>query len=355
MARLPLWTKYLGLRRGLFSFLARTSTTRREITVALAFLLLLMAGGTAGYALIEGWSWFDGFYMAFITITTIGFAEVHELSQVGRTFTALLAVLGIGTAAFIATRFANLLLTDQNLRARRIARIIDRMDDHLIICGYGRIGRRIVQDLRRNDRPFVVVEIKDDRIEELRERQVPCVHGDAQEEENLRAAGIERARGLILTLPDDAQTVFVTLTAREIDPDLFIMARTNDHHNRSKLLTAGASKVIAPIEVGADRMAQVVVRPNVDQFMEEVLGTGALGLQMEEVCVREGAPLAGRTLAESNFRQQFKAVVVAVIEPDEDDMNFNPGADMKIQAGDILIVLGDPGMIQRLEAKGCTP
>jgi voltage-gated potassium channel len=219
--------------------------------------------------------------------------------------------------------------------------------------------RRIVWDLQGSGKPFVVVEEDEERIETLRGEQVPCIEGDARDEERLRAAGVERARSLLLTLPEDATAVFVTLTAREItrapNHDLFIVARTNDHRNRSKLLTAGADKVVAPLEVGADRMAQVVMRPNVDQFMEEVLHTGALGLQMDEVHVHEDAPLAGRTLAESQFRQQFEAVVIAVIKPDEDDMNFNPQAQMKIQAGDILIVLGNPEMIHRLEQEGCTP
>lgn len=359
MPKLPPWMKRLGLRRHLLGYLARTSTARREVTLALIFILLLLAVGSVGYALLEGWSWFDGLYMAFITITTIGFQEVRDLSVWGRLLTMVIALLGIGTGGLVATRLAQLLLTNQNLRQRRIARMIDRMDRHLIICGFGRIGRRIVQDLHHSDRPFVVVEEKEEHIESLREAQIPCVQGDAREEEVLHAAGIERAQSLLLTLPEDATTVFVTLTAREItgdsNADLFIIARTNDHRNRSKLLTAGASKVIAPLEVGADRMAQVVMRPNVDRFMEEVLRTGALGLQMDEVHVQENAPLAGRTLAESKFRQQFEAVVVAVIEPDEDDMNFNPGANMKIQAGDILVVLGNPEMIRRLREEGCTP
>lgn len=356
---LPLWMKRLGLRRSLLAYLARTSSARREVVLAFVFLLGLFAIGTAGYALIEGWHWFDGFYMTFITITTIGYTELEELSTAGRLFTVFIGLSGIGIAAFIATRLTQLLLTNQNLRERRLARMIDRMNDHLIICGYGRIGRRIVQDLRGTDKSFVVVEQREEHIEELREKQIPCVEGDAREEDKLRDAGVERARSLILTLPEDATTVFVTLTAREItratNHKLFIVARTNDHRNRSKILTAGANKVIAPLEVGADRMAQVVMRPNVDQFMEEVLHTGALGLQMDEVHVQEGAPLAGRTLAESKFRQQFEAVVVAVIEPDEDDMNFNPGANMKIQAGDILVVLGNPEMIERLNREGCTP
>jgi voltage-gated potassium channel len=356
---LPPWIKRLGLRRSLLGYLARTSSARREVVLAFLILLGLFAVGTVGYSLIEGWYWFDGFYMTFITITTIGFTELERLSASGRVFTVFIGIGGIGIAAFIATRLTQLLITSQNLRQRRLARMIDRMEDHLVICGYGRIGRRIVRDLQGSGKPFVVVEEDEERIETLRGEQVPCIEGDARDEERLRAAGVERARSLLLTLPEDATTVFVTLTAREItrapNHDLFIVARTNDHRNRSKLLTAGADKVVAPLEVGADRMAQVVMRPNVDQFMEEVLHTGALGLQMDEVHVHEDAPLAGRTLAESQFRQQFEAVVIAVIKPDEDDMNFNPRAQMKIQAGDILIVLGNPEMIHRLEQEGCTP
>jgi voltage-gated potassium channel len=232
---------------------------------------------------------------------------------------------------------------------------IDDLSGHYIICGYGRVGQRLAEDLQNADRPFVVVDIAEEEIAELRKRNILHVQGNAEDEEVLKTAGLERARGLILTLPEDSSNVFVALTAREMNPDLFILARTVDHDNRSKLLHAGADKVIAPSEVGADRMAQVVLRPNVDDFMERILHANALSLQIDEVEVHRSAPLAGQTLAESNFRQQFDAVVIGIIDADTGDMTFNPTPTSRIEAGDILIVLGDSTVIEALREKVCMP
>ena len=227
------------------------------------------------------------------------------------------------------------------------------MQDHFIVCGYGRVGKRIVEDLLQAGRPVVVIERAEEELEELRAAHLVFVAGDAEEEETLRRAGIDRARALILALADDSANVFVTLLARELNPNVFILARTNDHKNLRKLLRAGANKVIAPSEVGADRMAQVVLRPHVDAFMERVLGTGALGLQMEEIRIEPGAPLAGKTLAESNFRQHYNAIVVAIVDGQTGAIRYNPGADARLQAGDILIVLGIPEAIEKLQWEGC--
>lgn len=348
---------FSGLQKWGLARLPQAGTTRREITVAFLFLVLLLFVGSLGYVLLEQWEWIDGLYMTFITLTTIGFTEIRTLSNAGRLFTIFIALLGIGTVTFIATRSAQLLIT-QRFRERRISRIISRMEDHYIICGYGRVGQRIAQDLERNGMPFVIIELDDERAEELYTDEAPYVHGDARDDEVLKEAGIDRASGLIITLPEDSANVFVTLTARELaresNPDLLITVRANDHDNFSKMRTAGADKVIAPIEVGADRMAQVVVRPRVDQFMEEVLRTGALGLQMEEVEVQAGSPLAGKSLSENNFHHQFDVIVVAIIDPESDEMQFNPSAKTEVKAGNILVVLGSQEMIKRLRKEGCT-
>ena len=339
----------------LLAWLARMDPSRREIMLASFALLVLFAIGTGGYALIEGWSWMDGLYMTFITLSTIGFQEIHTLSDAGRLFTLGLGITGIGLLTFVVARSAQLLLASERLRERRIMKQINNLSDHYIICGYGRVGQRLAEDLTAAGRPFVVIDIDEDEIQELREENLLHVQGDAEDDEILKKAGIERARCLILTLPEDSSNVFVTLTAREMNPDLFILARTVDHDNQSKLLHAGADKVIAPSEVGADRMAQVVLRPNVDQFMERVLHAKSLSLQIEEVEVHPSAPLAGQSLAESNFRQQFDAVVIGIIDADTGKMRFNPTPSARIDAGDILIVLGDSPIIQTLREKVCTP
>lgn len=339
----------------LITWLAEMNPSRREIFLAVLALLVLFVIGTIGYTLLEGWTWMDGLYMTFITLSTIGFQEVHSLSNVGRLFTLGLGITGIGLLSFVVARSAQFLLASERLRERRLMKQLDQISDHFIICGYGRIGQRLAEDLRREGKPVVVVDIEDVVISRLREGDYLHVQGDAQEEETLRTAGIERAQGLILTLPNDSSNVFVTLTAREMNPDVFILARTVDQENRSKLLNAGADKVIAPSEVGADRMAQVVLRPNVDQFLEGVLRARALSLQIDEVKVLPNALLAGQTLAESNFRQQFEAIVIGIIDSQTEEMTFNPSPSYRIGEGDILVVLGDSTVIRTLREKACTP
>lgn len=340
-------------RDRLVSWLVQIGQTRREIMIASFMLVLLLFAGGLGYHLIEGWPLFEGFYQAFITVTTIGFGEIGALSPMGRLLTVVIALIGIGLATFVASRFAQLMLTGQRLEKRHIMERIERLNDHYIICGFGRIGRRLAEDFDTSETPYVIVDNDEEIIEYLLDNNIPHIDGDAKNERTLEEAGIHRAHGLITALPEDSSNVFVTLSAREMCPNLFILARTVDHENRTKLLHAGANKVIAPSEVGADRMAQVILRPNVDQFMERVLRTGALGLQIEEAKVNPGAPLAGATLAESTFRQQFDAVVIGMIDADTKEMKFNPGPETRIEAGDILIVIGNPQMIERLRTEGC--
>lgn len=326
----------------------------RELVVANLFLAVVLIIGTAGYMLLEGWSVMDSVYMTFITLTTIGFKEVHELSGPGRFFTIVIGLAGIGSVAFIATRTAQVLLNTRAFRTRTMLRSIDATKDHYILAGYGRIGQRIAKDLKRHDVSFVVIEAKDSKLEELERNGYLFLIGNAENEEVQVAAGIERANGLILTLPEDRANVFATLVAREVNPDLFIMVRTDTHANRRKLIRAGADKVVAPYEIGADRMAQVLLRPSVERFMERVLQADSLAYTMDEVRVEDGAELAGKTLQQSNFRQQFDAIVVAVMDGRTLSMSFNPGSQQPIQAGDTLIVMGSVEMIARLKKDGCT-
>lgn len=332
-----------------------SDSARRELLLANLLLLTLLASGTIGYAVIERWPPLDALYMTFITLTTIGFAEVHELSAGGRVFTIVLGIVGIGTVAFIATRSAQILLTSHRLLQRQMKKMIEKTRDHYIICGLGRIGSRIAQDLERQQVPYVVIEQDSEKLDRMATEAMLYVTGNAEEEETLQAAGIERAKGLILTLPDDSANVFVTLVARELNPDLFILARTDKHQNRRKLLRAGADKVISPYEIGADRMAQVILKPNVDRFMERVLHTGALNLVIEEVRVEDGSLVAGRTLSESQFRQRFDAIVVAIMDGATRMMEFNPSPTIVLKPDDLLIVLGSGEMIERLRREGCSP
>ena len=329
--------------------------TIREIVVVSLFLLALVLSGTLGYMLIEGWGWLDGLYFTFITLTTIGFGEIHELSAYGRFFTILIAFLGIGAAAFIAGRSAQVLLVGRKLRERHMQKQIGRMKGHYIICGYGRVGRRIAKDLLRAGETFAVIDRAEAAIGSLRKAGIPFIEGDAEDEETLRAAGLGAAKGLIIATPEDSTNVFVSLSARQARQDLFILARANSWNMEKKLLHAGASKAIAPDEIGARRMVQVILRPHVDRFMDEVFRAESIDRAMDEVAIREGAALVGKSLAESHFRQEFDLIVIALIQGATGKMRFNPSAREPIGAGDILIVIGHSEVIERLRELHGTP
>lgn len=330
----------------------RADSAKREIVIAHVLLLVLFGVGTAGYHYIEGWTWMDGFYMTFITFTTIGFAEVGDLSTAGRFFTVAISVFGIGMVAFIAARAARVVVTSLPLDQRRIRKQLERMTDHYILCGYGRLGQRMADDLRRAGRTFVVIDRDADVLGTLDEWAIPYVAGEAEEEDVLREAGIERARGVILALPEDALNVFVTLVVREIRPDAFVLSRVNQVKNRRKLVHAGADQVIAPDEVGAEHMVRAILRPNVDRFFASLQNSTG-GLEMDEVTVASGAPLDGLTLAKSGVRRTYDTIVVAVVRGGQ--TAYNPPADYELQAGDVLIVLGAGEQVERLRVEGCTP
>ena len=326
----------------------------REILLGTVAVAILMAFGTAGYAWIEGWRALDALYMTFITLSTIGFGEVRPLSDLGHVFTMALGFVGIGTFATIATRAVQLLVTTDSLRQRAMERRIGRLSGHYVVAGYGRLGQRIVRDLVSAGRDVVVIDRDDEPVALLEADGLPHVHADAEEEAALLAAGIERAAGLVLVLPQDAANVFVALTAREVldGGDLFIVARTNEQTSTKKLLRAGANKVISPLEIGADRIAQTILRPRVDHFMENVLGVGTLDFDLEEVVVQTGSLLDGRSLAEVDFRQRFEAVVVGVLRAETGDWRFNPDARLSLEAGDTLIVLARADHLRRLRVEG---
>ena len=329
-------------------------SARREVVLGAIALTTLLAVGTGGYVLLEGWSPMDAFYMTVITLTTIGFAEVQPLDPDGKLFTVALALVGIGTFATIASRAVQILVTSATLRQRAMQRRIDKLSGHFVIAGYGRLGQRIVRDLRAAGREVVVVDQRDDRAAQLDEAGLPFVQDNAEEEATLRQAGIERAAGLVLVLPQDAANVFVALTAREVmqGRDLFIVTRTNEQTSENKLLRAGADKVISPLEIGADRIAQTILRPRVDRFMEKVLGVGSLDFDLEEVTIQSGSLLDGRSLAEVDFRRRFQAIVVGVLQAATGDWRFNPDAQLPLAAGDTLIVLASLDQLRKIRDEG---
>ena len=338
-----------------FGHLKGITPQRIEAVYSILFLILWMMVGTVGYSFLEDWSLLDGLYMAFITLTTIGYTEVHELSKTGRVFTMIFGLVGIGSAGVVTYRWARILISGTILRQRHRMYRIRNMKDHYIICGYGRVGRDVTSALLKAKTSVVVLDQDENLTQHLNVNGINAVTGDAVQDSALIAAGIKNARGLITLLPDDAQNVYVTLVAREKNPELFILARASDAVNRRRILQAGASQVISPVQVGAERMAQVILRPYVDQFMSQVLQADELGLGMEQIVVQTGSKLAGKSLRQVDFRQSWETFVIAMIKASDRQMHFYPKPDDLIEEGDILIVLGSIGMIEKLANEGCKP
>ena len=323
-----------------------------RISIATAILLVIFAFGTIGYHFIEDMAFFDGFYMTFITITTIGFSELKNLSDAGRILTMIIFVLGIGVISYIASQTTQLLFESELFRRRTMDKQLQKMENHYIICGYGRIGHRVAEVLKEANIPVVVVENRESSIERIKADELIYVQGNAQEESVLKEAGIERARGLVCALSRDQDNVFSTLIARELNEDIFILVRTNERQNTRKIKRSGADKVISPYEIGADRMANVILRPHVDQFIDRITGETQDHV-FDEITIFEDAELAGKTLAESQIRQKYFVVVIAIIPEDGKGILFNPGSQDKMHVGDSLIVLGDVEKIETMRTEGC--
>jgi voltage-gated potassium channel len=298
---------------------------------------------------IEGWSVLDALYMTIITLTTVGYREVHPLSERGLVFTMIVLVGGVGTFFYVLTAAARTVVEGELQEVfgrKRLEKRIRELRDHYVICGYGRMGRIISRELKEKGVRFVVIEKS---LETLQEREdVLAVTGDATNDHTLKEAGIERARGLISVLPTDAENLFVVLSARGLNPDLFIVARAVDEGAEQKLLRAGADKVVSPYHIGGIRMAYTVLRPAVVEFIEFATKTGNIELRMEEVSIGEESKLVGMSLDECGFGRDLGIIIVA-IKRATGDMKFNPTSRSSIKAGDTLIAIGEASKLKVLE------
>ena len=304
--------------------------------------------GTVFYRFAEGISLLDAFYMTSITVTTVGFREVTDLSAIGKLFTVALAFVGISTFFVAATQVgldmvAGAARREQARRERRV----ERMKDHFIVCGYGRMGRVIVQRLREEGVRPVVVDSDPSMIESLRHDGIDAVMGDATADDTLERAGVVGARGLTTLLAEDSTNVFVTLTARELNPKLFILARANAEEAVPKLYRAGASKVINPYDSAGKRIAQTLMRPAVDDFIEVFTAPGGVRIAVEQIEVEFLSAIAGKALRDTEIRGKANAIVVAIRKPG-DEMKFNPSPDTVVEAGDVLVAIADSGTMSAL-------
>jgi voltage-gated potassium channel len=324
----------------------------QKIFFAVFMLVVILCIGTSGYMLIEHGSFLDSLYLSVITITTVGYGEIIPLSPAGRVFTICLILVGVGFVLYLVGEVTESMvegglrkIMGRNNMEKRVA----ALRDHYIVCGFGRIGKVICKNFKENKLPFVIVESDSEEVRKIDELGYLALLGSASSDEMLLAAGIKEARGLIAVVSSDAENVYIILSARELNSKLFIMARSSGADgSETKLLRAGADKVISPYFIGACRMAQLVVRPTVVDFLDLTVHGGELGLRLEELRVSAHSSLAGKRLMDSGLRKEYDLIVVA-IKREQGEMQFNPKPQTSILPGDILVVLGEHAHIAALE------
>ncbi|MGB3589761.1 MAG: potassium channel protein [Tunicatimonas sp.] len=335
------WNKYLGWSKELIF---------NRLSFGLLLLVASMVIGQIGYTFIEEYSAIDAFYMTVITLSTVGFTEVRELSDSGRIFTSFYIIFNLGifayavgtiTSYFVEGEFAEL------YRRYTIGRKVEKLRDHVIVCGMGRNGARACEELQDSHRPFVLVELKPELVEQYAvNNEIQYVIGDATTDEVLLAAGIERAEAIITTLPRDADNVFITLTARELNPDVKIIARATDESAEKKLYRAGADQVVMPDAIGGVHMARLITQPSVIEFLNILSGTGSNSLKLEDIMYDElQKRYQDKTLRELNIRQHTSATVIGFRHQSE-RFTFNPHGDLKFEIGDTMIIVGTEQNLQ---------
>ncbi len=323
----------------------------KNLILSFLLTLFIIFIGTTGYIIIEGWNILDALYMTVITLTTVGYGEVHDVSKMGRIFTIFLVFFGFGFIIYVAGAVVQFMVEGRirTILGRKILdRKINRLKNHYIVCGYGRIGRVLCKRLIIEPIDLVVVESNEDLVPVIEEDNVLYVFGDAADETNLLKAGIKRAKGLVAVLATDADNVFLVLTARQINPDLNIIARAGREKSKTKLLAAGANTVESPYDKGAISMAQRIIRPTVTSFLDFAFANKRKDIQMEEIPVSASSNLVNIMLKDSGIRQNYNLILIAIKKHDG-SMLFNPSFETKIQPDDTVIAVGENENLNKLE------
>lgn len=312
----------------------------------------MMLIGTIGFHVIEGWSFLDCLYMTIITIFTVGFKEVRVLSSQGQMFTIFVILGGAGTAIFAFTRIAEIAFEggiNKFWRRKRMEKKLKNLKDHYIICGHGRMGKIVRERLEEEKLPFVVIDNKEGKLEDLKQTN-SClfIEGDATHEDILTKAGIKKAKGLAALLSTDADNLYLVLSAKLINPSLFILSKAMDEEAERKILQIGANKVVSPYKLSGLKIAQGLIRPTLVDFMDLIIRRKELALYMEELVVKKDSKIVNRNLTECDIRRTANVIVVAMKKPGK-DIEFNPSPDSKIKTGDILLVLGDKNAVNQFE------
>ena len=323
----------------------------RRLIIPILILFALIGIGIFGYSYLEKWPLIDSIYMVVITLSTVGFREVHPLNSLGKIFTMGIIVSGVGVAVYTLSQIVEMIVEGEIIgyrRRKKMEKKINEMKDHYIICGYGRVGHQVAEEFAAYKIPFVVIDTKVETATELEGKNTPYIVGNITLDENLERAGINRAKGLIAAADSDTDNVFVTISARVINPSIYIVARAGHAELEKKLKRAGADRVISPYFIAGKRMAALATRPIATDFLDMVMHGEQLQFEMRELVVTEKSPACGITLKDVEIRQKSGANIAA-IKNCAGSFNLQPVADTKIEAGDVLVALGTPKQLDKLQ------
>jgi len=325
------------------------SANHRRLLFAIGAVAVAIAVGTIGFSVIEGWSILDSLYVAAQTVTTVGYGDLAPVTRNGRIFSTAFMLAGVGVVLYALTTTVQAIVQSELVATfgqRRLTRKMSKLRNHFIVCGAGRVGSQLVRSLMASDELFIVIERAPHKVAELTDLGVIVLVRDATLEESLREAGVEHARGLAACLPDDADNVYVVLTARDLNPHLHIVARAAEEQAEPKLIRAGANRVVAPTIIGGHRMAMALTKPAVDDFFGSITAN-RLELAFEQLEVDATSRLVGQKLSQTNIRSELNIVVVSIRRANGDIL-FNPSGDAVINAGDLLIAIGHAESLMKL-------
>lgn len=322
----------------------------KKLRLSIISIIFITLTGTIGYRLIEGWSFLESFYMTVITVATVGFGEVNELSDSGIIFTILLIIFGVSFFLFSFSTLAEVIIQGSYrdiLGRKKMKKIIQNLSDHYIIAGYGRMGQVIANEFKKGSVPYICIENNPEIILDLEEQNILFIQGDAGLEETLESARITKAKGLVCVCSSDAANLMITLTARDLNPKIFIVARAEQQRSEKKLKQVGADKIISPIFLGGLRMAQSIMFPAVMNFIEVTTLNQEYGLTIEELAITKNSLLCGMVLKDSTIKEKFDIMVLAV-QGKEDKLMFNPDPNKELNEGEKLILMGHNKNLMKL-------
>lgn len=335
--------KYTGLSEG-----------SRHVIRALLLFLGAVTFGVVGYVIIEGSSFSDALYMTIITISTVGFGEVPPLSQAGRYFTIVLIVTGVSALLFFFTAVFEFILSEyfgDIWGRRKMQKRILGLSGHYVVCGYGRVGRSVADELMASGKQFVVIEVEDQAARECANNGYLVIHGSATDTDVLKRANIEKALGLVSALKEDADNLYVILSARVLRPDLLLVARADQPEAMEKLEMVGADRVISPHMIAGKRMANLLVKPVACDFLDVAVSSDLPEYQLTEQSVEEGSMMDGKTIRGTRLRETTGVTVLSIRKKGEKQFNPNPPADTLIEQGDVLLMIGTPQQMASLEER----